>query len=244
MTTHAPAQARPLTKRLKDDNWKLHQIAERAEGPSSLIKGRMPRDAYVAHLAQQRLMSRALDAALRPHLAARPDLDTFVLPEQMLTPYIEADLNHFGFRPDDASPEPGTARYINEIAAHADDALHLLGLHYVRLGACNGNRFVARSVRKSLGLPDTGEGTRYLDPFGEAQRDKWVAFKDALDALPLTEDEADRVFAGTEAAYLHAICHGLDTHHTKEELLARHEATLDKKAFEEGHSVHVPSGSR
>lgn len=242
MTTAIPA-ARPLTTRLKDDNWKLHQIAERAEGPAALIKGRMPLDGYVAHLAQQCLMSRALDAALRPHLAARPDLDAFVLAEQMLTPYLQADLIHFGVRPDDASPEPGTARCINEIAAHADDAMFLLGLHYVRLGACNGNRFVARSVRKSLGLPESGEGTRYLDPFGDTQRDKWYAFKAALDALPLSEDEADRVFAGTEAAYLHAICHGLDRHQTKDELLARHEASLDKRAFEQGHSVHVPAGA-
>lgn len=240
-TPAATAPARPLTVRLKDDNWKLHQIAERAEGPAALIKGRMPREGYIAHLAQQWIMSRALDAALRPHLAARPDLSAFVLPEQFLTPYLEEDLTHFGVCPAHVRPEPGTQRYADDVRAHQGDALHLLGLHYVRLGACNGNRFVARSVRKAFDLPATGEGTRYLDPFGEPQRDKWYAFKAALDALPLTEDEADRVFEGTEAAYLHAVCHGLPEHHTKAELLARHEATLDQAAFEQGHSVHVPA---
>jgi heme oxygenase len=243
MTTAAPAQSRALTTRLKDDNWKLHQIAERAEGPSSLIKGKMPREGYVGHLAQQWMMSGALDRAIRPHLEARADLAAFVLPEQMLTGYLEEDLTFFGVCPAHVRPEPGTRRYVDDVAAHAGDALHLLGLHYVRLGACNGNRFVARSVRKAFDLPETGAGTRYLDPFGAAQREKWYAFKASLDALELTAEEADRVFGGTEAAYLHAICHGLERHHSKAELLAAHEASLDKKAFEEGHSVHVPAGS-
>ena len=41
-----------LTPRLKDDNWALHQIAERQETPGSLIKGNMPREGYVAMLGQ------------------------------------------------------------------------------------------------------------------------------------------------------------------------------------------------
>jgi heme oxygenase len=241
MTAATENTPRALTTRLKDDNWKLHQIAERAEGPAGLIKGRMPKDGYIAHLAQQWMMSRAVDAALTPHLAARPDLAAFVLPEQFLTPYLEEDLTHFGVCPAHVRPEPGTTRFADDVAAHKGDALHLLGLHYVRLGACNGNRFVAKSVRKAYDLPATGAGTRYLDPFGESQREKWYAFKASLDALPLSDDEADRVFAGTESAYLHAICHGLDRHHTKAELLAAHEASLDQKAFEAGHSVHVPA---
>lgn len=232
-----------LTTRLKDDNWKLHQIAERAEGPSSLIKGKMPREGYVNHLSQQWLMSRALDGALRPHLTARPELAVFVLPEQMLTTYLEEDLTHFGVCPAHAKAEPGTDRYIADVQARSSDGLHLLGLHYVRLGACNGNRFVAKSVRKAFDLPATGEGTRYLDPFGESQRDKWYAFKAALDALPLSPSEADRVFGGTQAAYEHAVCHGLDRHHTADELIARHEDSLDKDAFEQGHSVHVAPGA-
>ena len=47
-----------LTKRLKDDNWALHQIAERQETPGSLIKGQMPREGYVGMIAQQILVNR------------------------------------------------------------------------------------------------------------------------------------------------------------------------------------------
>jgi heme oxygenase len=233
---------RSLTTRLKDDNWKLHQIAERAEGPSGLIKGQMPKADYVSMLSQQWFMNAALDRALGPLLGSNPAIASFTNKAQFLTPFIEEDLTHFGVCPFHQSVEPGTQRYIDDIAAHKDDAMFLLGLHYVRLGACNGNRFVAKVVRKAYDLPETGEGARYLDPFGESQREDWWAFKASLDAMELSSEEQDRVFAGTQAAYLHAICHGLDRNYTPEELFAMHEASLDKKVFDDGHSVHVGAG--
>ncbi|MEZ6163563.1 MAG: biliverdin-producing heme oxygenase [Phycisphaerales bacterium] len=61
-----------LTTRLKDDNWALHQIAERQETPGSLIKGTMPKDGYIAMLKQQWLINRALDAALAPAIRQDP----------------------------------------------------------------------------------------------------------------------------------------------------------------------------
>lgn len=229
-----------LTTRLKDDNWALHQIAERQETPGSLIKGTMPKDGYLDMLAQQLLINRALDTALTSAVRLDPRVGELVLSDQHLTPYIEEDLAHFGLDADGITPTPGTARYIAHINDHADQPLHLLGLHYVRLGACNGNRFVARVVRKAYALGDT-EGTRYLDPFGDAQRASWVEFKAVLDAMPFNADEQDRVFEGTRAAYLYAINLDLPEHLSAEQLLKKHEKTLDKKAFEEGHSVHVPS---
>lgn len=233
---------RTLTTRLKDDNWKLHQIAERAEGPASLIKGTMPKDGYVAMLGQQWFMHSALDKAFGPHTESNERIGSFVSREQFLTRFIEEDLTHFGICPIHQQVEPGTQRFIHEVEAKRGDEMFLLGLHYVRLGACNGNRFVAKVVRKAYSLPESGEGTRYLDPFGESQREDWWAFKARLDALELTQDEQDRVFAGTQAAYLHAICHGLDRTHTPDELFAQHESSLDKKVFDEGHSVHVGAG--
>lgn len=234
---------RTLTTRLKDDNWKLHQIAERAEAPGSLIKGTMPKDGYVGMLTQQWFMNAALDKAFGPLLESHPAIAAFTNKSQFLTPFIEEDLTHFGICPFHQAVEPGTQRYIDDIEAHKDDALFLLGLHYVRLGACNGNRFVAKVVRKAYELPETGEGTRYLDPFGESQREDWWAFKASLDKMELTQAEQDRVFAGTQAAYLHAICHGLDRNYTPDELFAKHEASLDKKVFDDGHSVHVGAGN-
>ncbi len=228
-----------LTKRLKDDNWALHQIAERQETPGSLIKGTMPREGYIGMLGQQLLVNRVLDKVLRDAIAKDTRVRELVLEEQMLSGYIEEDLAFLGADASAVTPGPGTARFIEHIESMRDEPLHLLGLHYVRLGACNGNRFVARVVRKAYGL--SGEGTRYLDPFGETQRDKWMGFKNALDAMPFDEAEQDQVFSGTRAAYVAAINLDLDDAMSAEELLEKHGKTLDKKAFEEGHSVHAPS---
>ena len=229
-----------ITTRLKDDNWALHQIAERQETPGSLIKGTMPKDGYLAMLAQQLFINSALDAALTDAMRQDPRIAELVLGEQMLTPYLNQDLAFFGIRIDDIVPTAGTTRFIEHIRSMRDQPLHLLGLHYVRLGACNGNRFVARVVRKSYTLGEI-EGTRYLDPFGEKQRTGWVDFKAALDAMPFDQDEHDLLFEGTRAAYLYAINMDLPEHHSAEQLLEMNSKTLDKKIFDEGHSVHVRS---
>ena len=227
-----------LTPRLKDDNWALHQIAERQESPGSLIKGTMPRDAYIDMLGQQWLINTALDAAMTKAIESDSRVRELVLGEQFLTPYIAEDLTYFGVETASLEPSPGTTRYIEHINEHADNPLHLLGLHYVRLGACNGNRFVARSTRKAYELDETN-GTRYLDPFGEAQRGNWMDFKQALDAMPFDQAEQDAVFGGTRVAYLYAINQNLPEFMSAEALLEKHGKTLDKKAFDEGHSVHV-----
>lgn len=229
-----------LTTRLKDDNWALHQIAERQETPGSLIKGTMPKAGYIDMLAQQLLINQALDTALSSAIKLDPRVGELVLREQMLTPYIEEDLSFFGVDSDTIEATPGTNRFIAHIEEHAEHPLHLLGLHYVRLGACNGNRFVARVVRKAYTLGES-DGTRYLDPFGDTQRTSWVEFKAALDAMPFDRTEQDQVFEGTRAAYLYAINLDLPEHLSAEQLLEKHEKTLDKKAFEDGHSVHVPT---
>jgi heme oxygenase len=228
-----------LTPRLKDENWALHQIAEKQETPGSLIKGNMPKDGYVAMLAQQLLVNQVLDAAMEQAIRQDPRVGELVLREQMLSPYLAEDLMFFGVDTNAILPNSGTARFIDDIEAHLDQPLFLLGLHYVRLGACNGNRFVARVVRKcyDLGL----EGTRYLDPFGETQRDKWTDFKAALDGLLFNQKEQDMVFNGTRAAYVAAINLDLTEAMSAEQLLEMHGKSLDKKAFDEGHSVHVKS---
>lgn len=226
-----------ITTRLKNDNWALHQIAERQPTPGSLIKGTMPKADYLLVLAQQLLVNTALDAALQTH--ASNDLISPLLDEhQLLTPYIREDLDFFEADADSIAPNPGTQRYTDHIATHKDQPLHLLGLHYVRLGACNGNTFVARIVRKAFSLADN-QGTRYLDPFGNSQRKQWVAFKSGIDALTLDQAQQDELFAGTRAAYVLSINLDFSEYKDAETLLTEHGKTLDKSAFDEHHSVHV-----
>jgi len=229
-----------LTPRLKNDNWDLHQIAERGPTPGAMIKGTMPRDGYADALAQTLLLNRTLDEAVARICDTRPDLGALIKPDQAFVPYLVADLEFLGVDTSTISAAPGTQRYIDAIESNANDPCYLFGLHYVRLGACNGNRFVARKLRSVYGFTDA-QGTRYLDPFGEKQRSEWNAFKTGIDALDLTQDDQDRIFAGTRDAYLLTINLDHDEFQSAEALLETHGKTLDKKAFEEGHSVHVPA---
>ncbi|MGV6815160.1 MAG: biliverdin-producing heme oxygenase [Phycisphaerales bacterium] len=227
-----------LTPRLKNDNWALHQIAERQPTPGTLIKGTMPIEGYKAALAQQLLVNRVLDDLITAHRQSNPTMADLIKEDQLLTQYLLEDLHFFEIDPDTIEPSVGTQRYIDHIRAHKDDHWHLLGLHYVRLGACNGNSFVARVVRKAYALGDV-LGTRYLDPFGKAQRKGWTAFKDGIDALDIDQAAQDAIFEGTRAAYVQTINLDFAEFKDADTLLREHGQSLDKAEFDEHHSVHL-----
>ncbi len=227
-----------LTTRLKNDNWNLHQIAERGGTPAAMIKGTMPKDTFAKVLAQTHLIAQPFDAAVATIANTRPDLGALIFDDQYFAPHLAEDLAYFGVDLATITPTPGTARFIDAIAEHANDPCFLFGLHYVRLGACNGNRFVARKLRMVYQLAGN-DGTRFLDPFGPTQREKWNAFKEGIDALDLSIKDQDRIFAGTQAAYVLTINMDYDQYHSAEQLLDMFGKSLDKEAFEKKHSVHI-----
>ena len=229
-----------ITSRLKSDNWDLHQIAERGGTPESMIKGTISRGEFVDYLSQSIHIHRALDAALDRAISAMPELAPIVDDLHKFEPFFAADLTYY--QSEEASElTPGVARFIEHIESHADQPLHIFGLHYVRLGACNGNRFVARQLRKVFEIDHPSDGMMSHDPFGESQRNMWNAFKEALDQLPLDQNQQDALFDGTRAAYLLTINLDLDEYQSAEDLLAAHGKSLDREVFEQGHSVHVSS---
>jgi heme oxygenase len=241
-TTHPAANtdSRPLTQRLKDDNWDMHQIAEHGEGTGSVLRGQWSRADYASMIAQGLLVHQALDAACRTARAARPDLaphlPALLADEHLLAPAYTKDASYFGLAPASIRPTPGTQRFLAHIAAVQHDPLAVLGLHYVRTGASNGNRFVAQAARKAFDLPHTGEGTAHLDPYADAQRPAWAAFKAALDALPLSSAQQARVVASARKMYEHVISWHAAEHATAQELVARHASRLNKADFDRAHA--------
>lgn len=248
---------RTLSARLKDDNWALHAVAERSPGARLLMGDEMTLEQYASMLMELLPVHAALDAALRAASHREPAIAAMVSDEQLVGPHLIHDLGTlrraFGARlagviPDPldrATPGAGTTRFIDAIHAHAGDPWHVLGLHYVRTGQTNGNAYLARSIRRRLGLgeqldaTDPRAATRYLDPFGARQREVWGAFKGNIDALVtargISQDQQDRVFAGTRDAYLYTIGMTAERHRSAEELLAEHGAGLDRAAFEAAH---------
>ena len=87
--------------------------------------------------------------------------------------------------------------YIAELAE--DRPLALLGFHYVLEGSTNGNHFLAKGLRKALGLED--RGVSYLDPYGKDQRRKWSQFKVDMDAAGFDESEVEIIKASACRAF-------------------------------------------
>ncbi len=236
--TNAPASPTDtLTARLKSENWDMHQIAEHSHGQGSVLRGELSLPAYIELIDQGYLVHRALDEAAQHAMTLRPDLAPLMAEEHLLGQHFAKDLAHFGVSPDNTEPLPGTERFIAHIEAVKDEPLKVLGLHYVRTGASNGNSFVAKHAREAFDLPATGEGTAHLVPYGDRQRAAWGAFKAQLDSLPLSSQEQDTVIASARAMYAHYICWHREAHLSADELVREHAASLDKTAFDKSHAV-------
>jgi heme oxygenase len=195
-----PADA-PMTVRFKEGCWDLHQSAEAGDLPKRLLTGELGRDEYAAFLGQMYLLARTLDDRIREHRDSVPALEALIDDAQFQAPYLEADLAHLGVTPGSIDPLPQTGEAIRLVTEASDsDPLMLLGLHYVREGANNGNRFIAKKLRVVLGLEDGGSA--YLDPYGDAQPGRWAAFKRTLDEQDFTPEQRDRLVQAARAMFL------------------------------------------
>ncbi len=180
----------PVTvmERLKAVTAELHRAAEQHPFQRALVAGAIGRAGYAAHLRQMLVVHREVERALRALLAQRPELRAVVREEQFREGRLLEDLAFLG-APAGEGPLPPTARLCEVVReACAREPLAALGFHYVLEGSTNGSRFIARSVRRSLGFT-TVHGTRSLDPYGDEQPAKWAAFKAAMNAAAFTPAE-------------------------------------------------------
>jgi len=203
---------RPLTQRLKEDNWDLHQLAEKDPLPAHMVAGTLPKDEYVRMLGQMYLANRVLDQRIRERRQEVEMLRELVADRQFQESYLEADLKHWGADPAAQRPMQPTQDLIDLIDDYAaNNPLGLFGLHYVREGANNGNKFVAMKLKKAWGV-EGGEGFTYLDPYGEGQRPLWERFKRNIDKIELSEEEKADVVAAARKMFesIRAINAGFD----------------------------------
>lgn len=206
ITTTRPS----LGDRLKADCWDLHERAEHGVFARAMAGGELGREAYRRLLEQSVVMHRALDAALRS--VKHPLIEACVGDEQMLGERTAADLSFFGGDAGAVEPLREASAFVDAVAAAIErgDGAFIFGLHYVREGANNGNRYVAAKLRQSFGI-EGEEGTRSLDPYGSEQRRVWLGFKDTLNEVSagLADSEHDAVVAGARAMFEHTIAlHG------------------------------------
>jgi len=190
-----------VMERLKADTAGLHREAEGAEFQQKMAAGRLTRDDYISWLGQMLHLHAALEQPLRRLRATDPRFAP-ITAEQFQEPYLVEDLATFGVDPATIHPRPAVTRLVARIALEAEsEPLRLLGYHYVLEGSNNGNRFVARRLRPALGL-EPGVGDRYLDPYGEAQVERWRQFKEDMTGVGFTDAEVDLLVAAARDMFV------------------------------------------
>lgn len=173
---------------LKSATQELHDATEHGSFNKQLVLGQLPRKAFVELLGQFFIVHRELERHLRAATTERPDWQTIVRDYQYQEPYLREDLAYFGVDPDSVEAMPATTAFVARINQYAaNDAVGLLGVHYVFEGSNNGSKYIARALRKAYELTDGG--LRYFDPYGENQSAYWQAFKDAMNSVSWTPEE-------------------------------------------------------
>lgn len=150
---------------------KLHPLAR------DLASGLLPRGTYVGWLGQLFFVHRTLEWHLGRLRAVVPALGSVVHDHYFHTPALASDLACFGVGLQRLTPLASTSvvvELIDGLAARAP--LALLGLACVLEDGKNGGRQIAKRARLAYRLPP-GQGVAYLDPYGDAQRQRWIDLK-------------------------------------------------------------------
>lgn len=194
-------QAATFGQRLKDATWDLHQRAERGALPRDLLRGCLPLDRYIAMLGQLLLVHTALEEQIRRNRPATRTLAALIDDGQFKAELLRQDLRHLGVDPDSVRPAVATRDLLRRIdLLAAERPSDLIGLHYVLEGSTNGNRYLARVARQAYGL-DSGAGTRYLDPYGEQQAQRWARFKALLAETEFTAEQEAGIVAAARLMF-------------------------------------------
>ena len=176
---------------LRDQTAEHHKRAERSDFQRQLIAGRLPVAGYIGWLEQMLCVYRALEAHLASGKPRYAGVDVEVWRK---TPQLERDLAHFG-RAVPPAPVPATEAFLGQMGRWAEGrAPVLLGVLYVLEGSTNGSRHIARSLKKAYDLPG-GAGLDFLDPYGDAQPERWREFKSRLEAVVPAGDVDELVVA-------------------------------------------------
>ena len=177
-----------------------HDRAEHHEFQQALVRGKLSRERYADWLGQMYLVHSALETALRAAAEHSEAIRTVIHDYQYQVPYLLEDLGFFGVDTDSIEALPATRRFVSLVESNADDPILLLGLHYVLEGSNNGGRFIARHVAQAYDL-EPGPGLRYLDPYGDRQREYWAAFKNDMTSVGFDAEQNDQLVAAAKAMY-------------------------------------------
>ncbi len=186
---------------LRDETKEHHDNAENHTFQRALFKGQLGQDEYARFLGQMLLLHEALEQAIRSNNDGHPAFETVIRDYQHQSPYLREDLEFLGSDADSVEPGPGVEDAINRIQAVADDALALLGMHYVLEGSNNGSKYIGMSLAKTFGWRPGGPGLRYMDPYGDQQKAYWQAFKDDMGEVEFSDGDIEKLVEAAKSMY-------------------------------------------
>lgn len=179
----------PVMDLLRESTAEMHSSAEANEFQHQLGSGKVDKELYKLYLQQLYLMHQEIGSLLNQSKPANHAVSHVVQDYHSDLSCIKKDLEYFGVQPDSAKPLKATEALIDSMKKTASEkTAALLGFLYVLEGSTNGAKFMAKSLRAGLGLPEEA-GASYFDRYGNAQRERWTAFKTAMNELQFTDDE-------------------------------------------------------
>ncbi len=186
---------------LREGTASHHRRAEQHEFQQQFVRGTLPRALYLSWLGQMLHVHATLEAHLDRLVARNPQFKTLFDDTRRKVGPLRNDLAYLGAGTD-APTLPAARAMMAWMDALADSRpASLLGVFYVLEGSTNGSKFIARKVRPAYELPASGEGSAYLDPYGDLQPARWQEFKAAMDALNLPASDVDPIVAAAQQTF-------------------------------------------
>lgn len=188
-------------QQLRDSTRGEHDTAEHHQFQQALVRGELDRQRYASWLAQMYLIHQSLEEALRDTAGNSEIIRSVVRDYQYQIPYLLEDLEYFGIDPQQIEPTPAATRFADLVNSARQNPISLLGLHYVLEGSNNGGRYIARHVARAYDLEPRGVGLRYLDPYGDQQRQHWMAFKEDMGSIEFTAEQVAELILAAKQMY-------------------------------------------
>ncbi len=178
---------------LRESTKDMHNDTEGQDFQKQLGSGTVRQDRYVAYLGQLYLMHKHLGDLLTRAASADSRVAAVLAPYHTDLSAVTGDLEYFSVAPDSVVPLASTAgllSYMDELARRSP--LSLLGFLYVLEGSTNGAKFMAKTLRAGMNLPED-RGASYFDRYGDKQRERWSNFKETMNAQGFNQSEVDAI---------------------------------------------------
>lgn len=186
---------------LRNETAEHHRRAEQHPFQQQLVRGLLPRPLYLRWLTQMLHVHAALEAHLERLIRRHPRLAATFDDSRRKEAALRADLAFLGGDADVPALPAAQALVADFDRLAAEEPLALLGALYVLEGSTNGSKYIARKVRPAYGLSATGEGSRYLDPYGDEQPARWAEFKEAMGGVEFSPTEVNQLVAAARDTF-------------------------------------------